>query len=145
MRMIPFIVLMFVGLLLMSVLGCNALQPNALPREFGATAKQIGTSITEKASWEDVLARVDGQVIEPGIEAYFRQEYVVGSRLVGFSGQVRLEGDGSATGDTSDAARAAILGYGQNPDVLEKYIEYLRAVEVARASSAAGAPATPGD
>lgn len=119
------VTLLMALLVVLATAGCNTFQPHGLPQEFGGAAQQLSTSITEKASWERMLGRLDGQVIEPGLETFARVEWTAGARIAGMSGQVRLEGDGSAPGETSELARATIVGLTSNPDLLDKLLAAL--------------------
>lgn len=108
-------------------LGCAA---PALPKEFGQAAKATVVSLTDQASWQSMAASVDGQVIEPGVEAYAGILYVVGGKLKGVSGHVGISGQGVGTGVTTDEARAKILSLIENDpafiDQLVKLIEVVR-------------------
>lgn len=105
-------------LLLLPLAGCaTTMGPAAFPAELGDAVRQVSTSIGDQASWERVMARLGGQVIEPGREGYVIQEYRAGARIVGVSGQLLLEGDG-AGGALSAEARAVLLELAARPTLL---------------------------
>lgn len=88
--------------------GCNTV-PTAFPQEFAVAAKQLSTSVADQAVWSDIVAGLDGQVIEPGIETYAGVLYVAGAKLPGTSGQINLASKGAGNGQLSPEARQAIL------------------------------------
>ena len=100
--------------------GCSGHGPNAFPQELSDTVRQVGTSVTDQAVWQDVLARLNGQVIEPGVETYAGVLYVAGVKLAGTSGQLSLEGEGSGAGQLSPEARTVLMELGRRPDLIEK-------------------------
>ncbi len=102
--------------------GCAA--PQAMPAEFALVAKQIGTSISDQAVYDRTLARIDGQVIDPGLEAYAGMLYIAGAKIRGASGQVKLEGDGAGSGALSPEARAVILRLAEEPGLFEKFLKW---------------------
>lgn len=103
--------------------GCQSFQPNAFTAEFADAARQVATSVGDQAVWERVLARLDGQVIEPGVEGYAGVLYVAGGKLTGVSGQITIEGDGNGSGALSADARAVIVELGKRrPDLLRELI-----------------------
>lgn len=113
------------GLLLLGIpscasIGCGA--PQAMPKEFAEVARSVGASIADQAVWQEVLARIDGEVIEPGIEGYAGVLYVAGGKLTGASGRIRLEGDGTGSGALSPEARAAILSEFTEPGLADRII-----------------------
>lgn len=109
--------------------GCNSLQPNAFPKEVSVIAQQVGTAMAEKAVWDKVLARIDGQVIDPGFEGGAGVMYIAYGKLKGVSGQVKLEGDGSATTPRSPESEAFIRELANRPDLLELLIQKLATQE----------------
>lgn len=126
----PWSVPLFAGLLALlgcpANVGCNTMQPNGFPREFGLAAQQVSTAISDQAVFERVLARLDGQIIEPGVEGYAGMLYIAGGRLRGVSGQLSIEGDGRGSGTLSPEARQKLLSLGITPDLLEQVLAYLR-------------------
>ena len=117
--------------------GCSGLHAPAFPAELSDAARQVSTSIADQAVWEDVLARLDGQIIEPGVLTYGGTLYVVGAKLTGASGQLKLEGDGGGGGALSPAARAALVELARRPDVLAQLIDWLSAEDEQQPSEAA--------
>ena len=94
--------------------GCQ-IAPTGFPKEYGDAAQAITTSIASQAVWAEIAARLDGQIIEPGMEGYYRVEYAVGARLPGVSGQVALSGEGEGKGEIDDAfVDALVLKYGED-------------------------------
>lgn len=109
-RVIQFSVLCYVALAFGGIACLPGCAPTALPREFGEVARTVAASLTDQAVWQSVVANVDGQVIEPGIEVHAGVLYVARARLVGVSGQVGLRGSGVGSGEgVSDEVRAAII------------------------------------
>jgi len=121
MRRIPLTILIMVLVLT----GCASL-PSAMPNEQSQAVGAIVTAITTSAEWKDVLARVDGQVIQPGMEGYYCIEHTAGVRLPGVSGQVKLEGEGTGTGAPKDAVIDAIIyRYTADPKLRDKIADKL--------------------
>lgn len=104
----PYWLVSFLVLVLSFLTGCGA-GVNAFPKEIGEVAKSVAVSMTEQSVWQNVVANVDGQVVEPGMEVYAGMIYVAGGKLKGVSGQVGLRGTGKGTGvPNSPDANAAI-------------------------------------
>jgi len=104
----PYWLVSFLVLVLSFLTGCGA-GVNAFPKEIGEVAKSVAVSMTEQSVWQNVVANVDGQVVEPGMEVYAGMIYVAGGKLKGVSGQVGLRGTGTGTGvPNSPDANAAI-------------------------------------
>ena len=110
---------------LFGVAGCNTV-PVAFPQEFAVTAQQMSTSIADQALWSKIVADIDGQVIEPGIEVRAGVIYIAQSKLTGVSGQIRVAADGQGSGTLSPEARTAILAiankYNVTPEQLSAFI-----------------------
>lgn len=106
--------------------GCNTLQPSALPREYADVARAVATSVTDQALWEKIAANIDGQVIDPGIEGGAGVMYIAYGKLRGVSGQISLRGDGTGSQEPSPEAKEAIrkilLG---RPDLADQVIAVL--------------------
>lgn len=122
------------------LLGCTAMQPTAFTKEFSDSARMVATSISDQAVWDRVLARLNGQVIDPGVEAYAGILYVAGGKVRGVSGQVSIEGDGTGSGQLSPEARAVIVELGRNPDLAKVLAERMA---MWKAEQPASAPSTP--
>lgn len=100
--------------------GCNALQPNGFPREMGEAAKAIVGTAATQAVFEQIAANVDGQAIEPGMEAYGGVIYFGGAKLRGFSGQIglRAQGKGRGTPTTAEELKG-VNDVVHNPDAAD--------------------------
>ncbi len=110
--------------LLLCSVGCNTFQPHGFPREIGGAAQQAALAITDQAKFDEVLARLRGQMITPGLRGYVGVMYVFGGELTGVSGQLSLEGDGTGSGELSDAARARLVELSKDdPDALQLLIK----------------------
>ena len=107
--------------------GCSMLHAPGFSAELSDAARQVSMSIADQAVWEDVLARLDGQIIEPGVLTYGGTIFVAGAKLTGASGQLKLEGEGAGSGGLSPEARAALVELAQRPDVLAELIGWLSA------------------
>lgn len=94
----------------------------AMPREFEAVFKSVATSITDQASWSNVVGQVDGQVIEPGVLVEGGVKYFAAAKMTGVSGQVGLSASGSGTGRASPEALAAIRALLAKEGVAEETI-----------------------
>lgn len=73
--------------------GCAELRPTAFPSEMSQAFTDVGKSIVTQADWNTVLARLNGQVIEPGVEAYAGVLYIAGGKITGTSGSLTIEAD----------------------------------------------------
>jgi len=102
--------------------GCASLTPAGFPAELSDAARQISVSTLDQAVWTRLLARLDGQIIEPGMEGYAGVLYVAGGKLRGVSGQLSIEGDGGGSGELSETARAAIVELSTRPDLLAQVL-----------------------
>lgn len=115
-----------VAILLSSVIvaGCT---PVMFPREIGDSARAIVVSATDQAIWEKLVASVDGQVIEPGIEGYAGVLYVAGGKLTGVSGRVAISGDGHGGGNASAAALSKIRDImSTRPELGERILAFIK-------------------
>lgn len=110
-------------LVLFGLTGCNTLQPNAFPREYAPVIAKIGESLADQAVWQTITANIDGQVIEPGIEAGAGVMYIAYGKLSGVSGQVGFAGVGGGTGQQSPEAQAVIRALQRSPDLIEMLYE----------------------
>ncbi|MCC6360631.1 MAG: hypothetical protein IT450_17975 [Phycisphaerales bacterium] len=100
--------------------GCQ-LAPTAFPKELGDVARAAATSMTDQAVWETMVANVNGQVIDPGMEVSAGVLYVATARLRGVSGQVGISGTGSGSGEgNSPEASAAIRAVLSDPSFWAK-------------------------
>ena len=125
------------------LVGCASLTPAGFPAELSDAARQISVSTMDQAVWTRLLARLDGQIIEPGMEGYAGVLYVAGGKLRGVSGQLRIEGEGDGAGALSDEARAAIVDLAKRPDLLAKLLAFVEAVQAdAVAADVPGVPDT---
>lgn len=100
------ILLSFLVLLAGCLTGCAA---PMFPRELGQAAQAIAVSISDQAVWNDTMAGVDGEVINPGVVGYVGVLYVAGGRLEGVSGRVSMQAKGGGSGSLSAEARAQLL------------------------------------
>ena len=102
---------LFANLLAVGSVGCGALNTGitAFPAEFADSARVVAADITNQAVWDRILARLDGQIIEPGLEFYTGVVYVYGAKMPGVSGQLSVEGDGEGTGQIDPDAKAAAI------------------------------------
>ena len=121
--------LMLLGLCVVALCGCNALQPRAFPQEMGTAFTQIGTSLADQSVWETIAARLGGEVIEPGVMGYAGLLYVAGGKITGTAGRLTIEGDGTSTGALSPEAREVVSRLTDRPDTLERVLDWLAAEE----------------
>lgn len=95
--------------------------PKAFPEEMGAVAKAVATSMTDQAVWQNIVANVDGQVIDPGFEGGAGMMYIAYGKLRGVSGQVGIRGTGVGNGEgNSPEASAAIRAVLSDPGLIER-------------------------
>lgn len=92
---------------IIALAGCNAI-PTAMPKEFATAAKQLSTSTLTQADWKEILGRLNGQVIEPGIQVYAGVLYIAGTKITGASGQLTIEANGTGNSLTPEE-RAKIM------------------------------------
>lgn len=101
--------------------------PKAFPEEMGAVAKAVATSMTDQAVWQNIVANVDGQVIDPGFEGGAGMMYIAYGKLKGVSGQVGIRGTGGGTGEgNSPEAAAAIRALLSDPSLADKILAIIR-------------------
>lgn len=106
---------------LATLAGCQAFQPTAFPKELGDVARAAAASMTDQAVWQDIVANVNGQVIDPGMEVSAGVLYVASARLKGVSGQVGISGTGGGTGEgNSPEAAAGIRAVLTDPGFFER-------------------------
>lgn len=98
----------------------------AFPKELSIAAKQISTSVTDQAIWSEVVARLDGQVVEPGIETGAGVKYFAYAKLTGASGQVGLNAQGAGSGQLSPEARAVLLALANDPELIDRLLTLFR-------------------
>lgn len=127
--------------------GCQY-APTAFPKELGDVARAAATSMTDQAVWQSIVANVDGQVIDPGMEVSAGMMYVASARLKGVSGQVGISGSGSGNGEgNSPEASAAIRAVLSDPGVLAVIVDAvasrIRAAPSSQPTEGAPAPLTP--
>ena len=115
--------------------GCQ-IAPAGFPRELGDAAGQFSTGMNSQAVWDNVLGRLAGQVIEPGMESYAGVNYIAGVRITGASGQLLLEGGGHGTGEVNEEYVTALVAkYGHDRSFWEAVLE--AAVEASKAAQPA--------
>lgn len=104
--------------------GCNALQPNAFPKEIGQAARTFVDSAANQAVWSNLTAHVRGQAIEPGLQGYAGVLYIFGGKITGFSGQLGFEGEGTGRGTptTPEELKATEDAVSQ-PDLADQLID----------------------
>lgn len=106
--------------------GCQV-APTAFPKELGEVARAAATSMTDQAVWTQIVANVNGQVIDPGMEVSAGMMYVASARLKGVSGQVGLSGTGGGNGEgNSPEAAATIRAALSDPTLLDKILTLIR-------------------
>lgn len=108
--------------LLLSV-GCA---PSALPMEMGQTFKAIAVSTTDQTLWENIVAHIDGSVINPGVVCWAAVKYEAGARLDGAQGGVDVSAQGEGTGAQSPEAQALIRDILSDRQAVEALMVALR-------------------
>lgn len=130
--------------LVFSGTGCNAMMsPYGLPKEFSQAAQTFGASVMDQAVWDEMMGRLGAEVINPGLETYLLTRVSLGTRIVGTSGRITLEGDGHGTGEISDAFRETLLqNYRSATSAAERkfFLEILGRAEKGLASEEGTAP-----
>lgn len=117
--------LSLLGLMLFGgcLMGCT---PMALPMEMGQAFKAIATSTTDQAVWQHVMASIDGNVIEPGLEGYAGILYVAGAKLTGAAGGLDISAQGEGSGVQSPDAQALIREILADRQAWDKFADSLR-------------------
>jgi len=121
------------GACLLALSGCleGCQLPNAFPRELAEATKMIVQKVADEGTLEKWASNVEGDVFNPGVEAYVCVSS--GVRLVGVQGEIDLTAGGDSTrlpsgvrdaliaqlsgplGDQQRMAILEILGWNRTP------------------------------
>lgn len=116
--------------------GCTM---TAMPNDFAATFRQASTAMVTQTDWESVLADVDGNVHNPGLEFEAGIVYRAIARLEGVNGSVSLSGTGSG-GAIDPVIRDALIELGVPPETIDQAIIDAIASRLLEPSGPNGAP-----
>jgi hypothetical protein len=118
-----------------------------MPKEFQQVAQASAASMTDQAKWEELLAKVEGNVINPRMVFEAAIVYRAVAGLEGVYGDVELSGTGTGTGEgPSDAARARIMQIMERrPELSDAMIKLLEQLTSKTDSDPPLPPPQPGD
>jgi hypothetical protein len=101
--------------------GCDDLRPkvDAFPQDFQGLVKGAVDKVTDQGVLDTFVSNVEGDVINPGIEAYGGLLAVSGVYIRGMDGRVRLMSQGTGT-QLPTAYRETLLSMLADPTVTDE-------------------------